>query len=202
MSFLTEAFDDTISIDGKEYEVNMAFDNILLLFEMFEDDSITEQEKWLIALQMLIPRFKEIIFDSFEDMITLYKFILQKFLGFNGNQEDKEKVCDFKKDAELIYASFFSAYKMDLIEQRGKLHWKKFNALLTHLDDDTAFKKVVGYRTMEIPKPNKHNQEQIKQIRKLKERYSLDDRTADEKVSDAFTSVGHALKGVAKKAGE
>ncbi len=35
-------------------------------------------------------------------------------------------VLDFEKDGDYIYASFMQAYKIDLIEEQGRLPWKNF----------------------------------------------------------------------------
>ncbi len=44
------------------------------------------------------------------------------------------------------------AYNIDLIEEQGKLHWKKFNALLSGLPDGTKFVEVMKIRAW---KPSK-----------------------------------------------
>ena len=204
MSFLTEEFDDSFKLDGKVYHVNLAFDNVLLLFEMFDDGSILDNEKILLTLEMLIVEYEQLQFESAEQVIMLYKYLMKEFLGYDTAHKpdaEKEKTYDFQKDAELIFASFFSAYNMDLIEQKGKLHWKKFITMLKHLDEKTAFKNVVKIRTMKIPKVTEHNKDDIAELRKAKEFYSLDDRPAEEKMNDVFNVVAHAFKG-GKKAGE
>lgn len=203
MSFLTEDIDDRFKFNDKIFHVNMAFDNVLLLHEMFDDEAISDGEKILLALEMLVVECEQLQFSSFEEVVLLYKYVMKEFLGYdieNTETEEKKKVYDFSRDAELIFASFFSSYNMDLHKQRGKLHWKKFIVLMNHLDEKTAFKKVVGYRTMKVPKADKNNQEQIAHIRKMKELYSLDERTSDERMNDAFTAVAHAFKGA--KAGD
>ena len=204
MSFLTEEIEDFFKINGEIYHLNLAFDNVLLLLEMFNDDSILEEKRIFLALEMLIVEYDQLQLESMEQVYTLYKYIMKESLGYDldKNQEsDKVKSYDFQKDAELIFASFFAAYNMDLIEQKGKLHWKKFIALLSNLDEKTAFKKVVNIRTMKIPKANDHNKDDVAQLRKAKEVYSLDNRPAEEKINDTFNAVAHAFKG-AKKAGE
>nr|DAJ16445.1 MAG TPA: hypothetical protein [Siphoviridae sp. ct6ap5] len=62
---------------------------------------------------------------------------------------------------------------MDLIEEQGKLHWKKFNALLSGLPDGTKFVEVMKIRAW---KPSKGDSSQEKQrMRKLQEEYALPD---------------------------
>ena len=205
MSFLTEEWEDSFKFKGETFHVNLAFDNILLLFEMFNDESLANEEKIVLSLEMLVNEYEKIRFDSPEEFISLYQYVMKEFLGYDSeetNEEsDKKKTYDFEKDAELIYASFYAAYHIDLIEQKGKLHWRKFITLMRNLDDKTAFKKVVEIRTMKVPKTDKHNHEQVAQIRKLKQIYSLEDTSGEDNLQNAFSEVGAVFRGM-KKAGE
>jgi hypothetical protein len=89
-------------------------------------------------------------------------------------KKDKENFYSLKYDAEYIYASFMQAYGIDLIEQQGKLHWHKFQALLAGLPEDTKFRQVVSIRMWK--KPSKHDTEE-KQMMKLKDVYRLPDES-------------------------
>ena len=80
---------------------------------------------------------------------------------------------DFEQDAAVIYASFLSAYGIDLFSMRGKLHWTAFIALLQNLPADSAFGRLVAIRTCEVPKPTKHNQKQIQDLLRAKAAYRL-----------------------------
>ena len=51
---LTEREYDFYTWNGVRLELNLAFDNILLLFDLFEDESINEYLKTDIALNMLV----------------------------------------------------------------------------------------------------------------------------------------------------
>ncbi|MCD3547344.1 Gp15 family bacteriophage protein, partial [Streptococcus equi] len=46
------------------------------------------------------------------------------------------------KDAELIFASFFQSYHLDLFEQQGKLHWRKFMYMLMNLHKELLLRKL------------------------------------------------------------
>jgi len=86
-------------------------------------------------------------------------------------KEDKENNYSLKHDANYIYASFFQAYGIDLIEQQGKLHWEKFQALLAGLPKDTKFKEVLEIRMW---KPFRGcSVDEKRQMKKLQEIYKL-----------------------------
>jgi Bacteriophage Gp15 protein len=65
------------------------------------------------------------------------------------------------------------AYHIDLIEEQGKLHWSKFNALLAGLPDGTKLIEVMKIRAW---KPQKGDSAKEKQrMRALQEEYALPD---------------------------
>lgn len=202
MSFaLTEPFEDFFEFKEKVFHVDMAFDNILLLFEMFDEKELDEWEKVFIALQMLIEEYGKLELNSYEEAYELFKYVLKDFLDIdldkkNENGETNVKMYDFTKDAELIYASFFAVYKLDLFELKGKLHWKKFRALLTHLDDNSPFKQVIGYRVMKVPSEKEASKEYIQHVRKMKQLYSLQEGPKD--ATSVFDSLAHSFKSKSK----
>lgn len=202
MSFtLTTDFDDCFEFKGKTFNVDMSFDNILLLFEMFDDKDLYEHEKVFYALQMLIEEFDELQLSSPNEAYELFKYLLKEFLDIDLDKKNDEgqsnvKMYDFTKDATLIYASFFAVYKVDLFELKGKLHWNKFEALLHHLDDNSPFKKVIGYRTMKVPNGQHVDKDYRNHIIKMKQLYSLDDNaTGKDSSYRSFEQLFNASNG-------
>lgn len=190
-------FDDCFEYHSKVIHVDMAFDNILLLFELFEDKDIEEWEKVFIALQLLIDEIEEVEIEAYEEAFELFKYVMKEFLHIDLEEKDPDgntqvKTFDFKKDADLIYASFFAVYKMDLFELKGKLHWQKFRALLAHLDDNSPFKQVINYRVMKVPSEKEASKEYIQHVRKMKQRYSLEEGPQD--ATAIFDSLASTFK--------
>lgn len=216
---LTDYFeDDSFNFQGREIFVDMTFDNILRLFEMFEDPEFEEWEKPIIALRMLLGQFDELSFEEYEEMFQLFKYLMKEFVEIDLNdhediqaensdgQEDEQqskptKIMDYVKDAELIYASFFAVYKMDLTEMQGKLHWKKFKALLAHLDDNSPFKQVIGYRTMKVPSEKESSKEYRAHVQKMKRQYALEQPDDTGNPDKVFDSLSKMFKAQAKKGG-
>lgn len=186
--------EDCFEYREQVYHVDMSFDNVLLLFEMFDDQELYEHEKTFLALQLLINEYEELPLESYEEAFELFKYVLKEFLEIDLDQKSNDgetniKVYDFKKDAELIYASFFAVYKLDLFEMQGKLHWKKFQALLTHLDDNSPFKQVIGYRVMKVPSEKEVSREYRQHVLKMKNIYSLEEVKDATSVFDSLAST-------------
>jgi len=54
-------------------------------------------------------------------------------------------VIDYELDSDLIYAAFLGQYGIDLIDIE-ELHWHKFLALLSGINENTKLREVMGYR--------------------------------------------------------
>lgn len=57
-------------------------------------------------------------------------------------------VIDYELDSDLIYSAFLGQYGIDLIDIEY-LHWHKFLALLSGLNDSTRLREIMGYRCYE-----------------------------------------------------
>ncbi|ARJ26058.1 hypothetical protein B7492_34060 (plasmid) [Bacillus mycoides] len=183
---LTEREYDFYIWNGVRLELNLAFDNVLLLFELFEDESINEYIKTDIALNMLVAdklimnqldmeHKSMLLMDILKDRLDID---LKSLIKKQVEEKEEEKAptiptVDFVVDAERIFSSFLFDYNIDLIEQQGKMQWNKFIALLRNFSNKSPMGQALYYRTCEIPPKDKHNADERKQIKKMKERYEL-----------------------------
>lgn len=174
MFTLTDNLKNEIEIGEETYQLNLFFDVVLLFFDLMKDDTFTDGEKIEIAFEMFVGD----VAIPFDKKYEVVKYITETYIleqtevNHDGTKHVK-KYYDLKQDAEFIYASFMQEYGIDLIEQQGKLHWKKFNALLNGLRDKTRFKEIVGIRASELPK-GKGMEEERKRLRELKRMYALE----------------------------
>ena len=103
------------------------------------------------------------------------QMLLDRYINFRKTDEtDSENVLSFTQDSLYIYGSFMAAYGMDLFAEQGRLHWWKFIGLFEALPDESKIKQVMSIRAREIPKPDGHNQELIRQIMEQKRCYALE----------------------------
>lgn len=188
MFSLYYSLEDCIKIDGVEYPINLSFDNILKTIDMLNDKRLADNYKIHLSLQMFFGKRTPLIDLPLKTKSEIFNQVFSEYVNQEKKEEvqtdlagnplpanykkDKENFYSLKHDAEYIYASFLQAYGIDLIEQQGKLHWFKFQALLAGLPEDTKFRQVVSIRMWK--KPNKHDTEE-KQMTGLKEFYKLPD---------------------------
>lgn len=176
MGLITDLWDTTVTYQGRGYRTRAAYDTVLAVQKLYRDEKLSDPDKVSQALRMLLCSPCRVSYLAMEKRFGLLEEIFnQQIKTDNGRQASsgKPRVVDFELDGEYIYAAFLQDYGIDLIEQQGKLHWKKFLALFQGLSDDTRIKQIMQIRGMDLPKPNKHNQDQIQKILELKSYYAL-----------------------------
>ncbi|MGH0741940.1 Gp15 family bacteriophage protein [Bacillus paranthracis] len=198
---LTERNFDIITWGGVAIELNLSYDNILLMLQMFDDKTVRDKDKPSISLQMLLvdPSILSQLNSSqqYDLLVEIFKVKLGIDLTSEGSKNGQSKentdsqgeniegeesqdvpIVNYTIDAERIYSSFLMDYKIDLIAEQGKLLWNQFQALFNNLSDDTPMKTAIKYRVCEVPARTKDNKEEIKDIKKKKAFYELPEAKA------------------------
>lgn len=186
---LSRKLTDKLVIDDEEFPLNLSFDNVLRLFEMWRDEDVPEFVKPHFGIRILtgetledftVEEMSEVFNEVFEEHISLstvednhVEYDLagnpMKTTASNGKQE--QAPYDIRFDGDYIYASFLQAYGIDLFDVQGELHWKKFNALLSGLPEGTKFMEVIKIRKW---KPQKGDSAEYKEeMRRLQKDYAL-----------------------------
>lgn len=200
---LSRKLTDKLVIDDEEFPLNLSFDNVLRLFEMWRDEDVPEFVKPHFGIRILtgetledftVEEMSEVFNEVFEEHISLstvednhVEYDLagnpMKTTASNGKQE--QAPYDIRFDGDYIYASFLQAYGIDLFDVQGKLHWKKFNALLSGLPEGTKFMEVIKIRKW---KPQKGDSAEYKEeMRRLQKDYALpNDIIEDEEYEEEF----------------
>ena len=197
---LSRKLTDKLVIDDKEYALDLSFNNVLKLFEMWRDEDVPEFVKPHFGIRILtgetledftVEEMSEVFNEVFEEHISLstvednhVEYDLagnpMKTPASNGKQE--QAPYDIRYDGDYIYASFLQAYGIDLFDVQGELHWKKFNALLSGLPEGTKFMEVVKIRKW---KPQKGDSAEYKEeMRKLQKDYALPNDIIEEEYEE------------------
>ncbi len=191
---ISKKMDDKLVLNNTEYQLFLSFDRVLWCFEMWGKEHIPLELKPKLALAKLTDD------ESFKDMDTMeamaiYQEVFEKHIkviraadhavryDIEGNvlpkrpkedpDNEEKPLFSIKYDGEYIFSSFMQAYHIDLIEEQGRLHWQKFNALLSGLPDGTKLVEVMKIRAW---KPSKGDSTKEKQrMRELQEEYALPD---------------------------
>lgn len=174
----------SVLIGKDEYNIDMAFDNIIRIHEVFMSD-IEQGLKLFTVIQLL---FEDELEFTPEQQVQAFEQVYSALIATKeeetveydrlGNpmpklqlEEDEEEGAEYciVRDMEYIYPSFLQDYRIDLLKQRGKMHWWTFKTLLSGLSAETKFKQVLDIRQ----RPLKGKGKEIEELRKLKKHYAL-----------------------------
>src|SRR5690554_5433888 len=102
---------------GKEYDIDLSFDNVLDVFDYVENKDLHEYQRAILCLELLIGESSL----ELEESIELWNYVYKEFIEIESkrpipkdlkgnpmpiNDEVEKRIIDLEKDAEHIYASF------------------------------------------------------------------------------------------------
>ena len=180
--------------NGKKYKLNLAFDNIINMFDLFKTDILVSGEITQFVLEMLIVNPIGVKSDAIDMIFNDYINIAKK------SNDNSMRVLDYKQDSMYIYSSFMADYGIDLFEQQGKLHWWKFVSLLSGLSEKSKMREIMSIRSRPLPEPNKYNQKEIANLIELKQYYALD-ISQDERERNFKQGIARLAENLKQKAG-
>lgn len=182
-NILIDHLPKTVSVDGKEYEIDWGYRaNILIEICMFSDRS--DEQKLLDALNIFF--YNNIPPNMDEAMKKLLWFfrcgkLPEKTAAGTHKRNKKLRAYCFDQDAPMIYAAFRSQYNINLNKTKDKeLHWWEFMAMFESLSEDMLISRVMYYRTADLKGMGKNQKSFIKKMRSIyalkHEESNIDDR--------------------------
>lgn len=204
MLSLTDTPLSAIKFDGETYQINLAFDNVIKYLELVEDDG---ENKELEALKLffgdqeipLDPDFIESSFKLINETITKSAYQGNSSKDWSMNIAPQH-IYSYEQDADAIYSSFMMQYHIDLLKERGKMHWCVFRALFDGLNEDTPIQRIIELRQKnlaDVPDEQRGKVMQLQQYYalKLKKPKTEEDVFNSSSLSSAFASLMNAAKG-------
>lgn len=175
MGALFEMKRPAVLFKGKRYRLDLAYDVVLLVQQLYEEEDLENEDKINQALKLLVrSRFRVWLLNDLERAKLLEQITREHISSKRrARTSSHTKLMDFCYDEAYIYASFRQAYGIDLAEENGRLSWRKYIDLLDGLPDKTKLKEVMRIRAMEIPAPTRTNRKEIQNIMELKSYYAL-----------------------------
>ncbi|MDX5065625.1 Gp15 family bacteriophage protein [Lactobacillus gasseri] len=204
MLSLTDTPLSAIKFDGETYQINLAFDNVIKYLELVEDDS---ENKELKALKLffgdqeipLDPDFIESSFKLINETITKSAYQGNSSKDWSMNIAPQH-IYSYEQDADAIYSSFMMQYHINLLKERGKMHWCVFRALFDGLGEDTPIQRIIELRQKnlaDVPDEQRGRVMQLQQYYslKLKKPKTEEDVFNSSSLSSAFASLMNTAKG-------
>lgn len=200
MGVLTDIPCNKVITDKSKFVINPAYDTVLEVQKLYKEDTLTEFEKIDQALKMLVRNKWNLRLLNPEEKQKLLSVITKRYVEVEKRPQIKKSpfpMLDFEKDGDYIYASFMQAYKIDLIEEQGRLPWKKFLYLFNGLPADTKIKQIMRIRQMPVPEYNGKNSKEIQEINEMKSYYALPVEGGGGQ--SGLDLLFHTLEGMAKR---
>lgn len=130
-----------LDINGTSYEIYSDYRVALLIFEVFEDERLSNQSKWEIAVDLL---FKEKITDSdFPQACEISKWYLD---GGNcpKSEEQSRPILNWEQDESIIFPALNKVAGKEIREVEY-MHWWTFLGLFNEIDEG-LYSTVIGLR--------------------------------------------------------
>lgn len=152
MNILIDELPTKIEINNRIYPIDANFRNCIKIMEAFEDDELTNMEKYYVMLELLYEEMpsQEDLDIAIEKAVKFLNggensTIKEKFEDFQIENQKEERVYSFSKDAKYIYSAFQQTHKIDL-EQVDFMHWWKFLCLFLDLNRECFFSQMIYLR--------------------------------------------------------
>ena len=128
-------------------------------------------------------------------------YIQKSPYGNNDNDQEygdavPEKLYSYSQDAGAIYSSFLADYGIDLLKEKGRMHFITFKTLLFGLSENTHFQRILSIRSRSI---NGLEGEALTNLLELQEYYALDSEKTVNNLDDQLGSIFEMLAAQAKK---
>lgn len=173
---------DCVLVEGKNYNINTDFRTWAELYSFLESSATYEQK----ILKLLSDGYINELPPHLDSAVkALLDFMVQDNDTKHTRSESSDKIISFSQDEGAIYASFLSQYGIDLFTEN--LHWWSFMHLLNSLDVNTAFMKIVAYRTVNCQSIK--NKEMRKFYRKMKSKYRITQNMDDGEIASVLDSI-------------
>lgn len=207
-NILIDPLPTTVEVAGRDISINADF-RTAILFEQLMQSKEQDNVKGRIAFELFFPSesLKAILSDAqatsdaIDAIVWFYSCSRQtretveqrtQYAGRRSNFGIQRRIYDFDVDAPLIYAAFLAQYGVDL-QDVDFLHWWKFSAMFSALNDSNLIVKIMGWRSVDIASIKNKTEKQ--RLARLQAQYALrDTKTIEEKQSLAGALFGGMMK--------
>lgn len=172
-----ETLPKDVVIDGERYEINSDFRvGISIELEALSENGADVKGLLSAFYPQEIPRDINVAVDKMIEFYRGYEHTMKEKKEKKANS--RARWYDFRQDADVLFASFFDSYGIDLTA--ANMHWWTFRFLMFNLPSDSAFMERIHYRTANINKVDKKLQPHYRKMKKL---YALKNTKAKESIS-------------------
>jgi hypothetical protein len=203
---LVDGLENSLIIDGKEYVFDLSFDTVIKFYELLEDKNLKAFEKIHKAFDLFYFDNKclptAFSFEQKQEAIQAISDYLQqnpygnKSAAIVSEESEPEKFYSYSQDAGAIYSSFLADYGIDLLQEKGRMHYIVFKALLAGLSEKTHFQRILSIRSKSTAGLEG---EALMNLLELQEYYMLDTNKTVHQLDNQLEDMFAMLLAQAKK---
>lgn len=171
---------DSVMVSGQYFKIHTDFRYWINFGNIIKNDVKNAKGVLLTDFDFLYVDKKPN--DRQKGLEALFAFYMPKrALPRTTGEINDVTLYDFTLDSDLIFSAFYQQYKIDLFDEKLKLHWHKFNALLEGLRE-TKFTDVIGYRSYSSTNKKQYDQtmSELKRAWEIKEEQPLSEKEKEE----------------------
>lgn len=159
---ILEKYPEAMVYEGVKYKINTDYRIAIECLRITEDDSISDYERSLAIIYLLLNTIPETNLDMILDILIQYLQCGKKPIATN---EAKPPIdFDYQHDYQYIVASFLSDYQIDITD--GYMHWWKFVTLVDGLGQNCVLSRIRDIRTCDISKYDAKTKSEVLKMRK------------------------------------
>lgn len=195
MNILIDLLPKEVNIEGEDYKINSDFRTSILFELLMQDNTISEEDKIIQALELYYPKLPTDLNKAIEGILWFYRCGKDEVETKNKGTGKSTNVYSYDYDDDYIYSAFLDQYNIDL-QDIEYLHWWKFKAMFKSLKEDNEIVKIMGYRAMDINKIK--DKEQKAHYKKMQELYKIpiakDERNKLDEINNILLNGGDVSK--------
>lgn len=142
---------DRLPVEVKGCKIETNFRTMVLFEQLIFADEIPEEQRLIIALNFFWKEPPASFEDAVDGLLWFYRCGEENSQIEDSCDNDGPRAYDFDEDGDYIYAAFLQQYGIDLQDVQS-MHWWKFKALFSALNEDTRIVKIMQYRTVDTSK--------------------------------------------------
>ncbi len=167
------ALPETLTVGGEEYPIRTDYRNVLQVFEAFQDPELTQEEKWIVVIYLLLEDFScaDDVLVAAQDGFDLGEAMKQISWFISAGQPEKEVLelptYNWKQDEQIIFSAVNKVAGRETRELEY-LHWWTFLGYFNEVGEGT-FSFIVGIRNKlnKRKKLEKHEKEFLSHNKEL-----------------------------------
>ncbi len=144
------ALPEYLTIGDTDYEIRSDYRNVLQVFEAFNDPELMQEEKWIVAIYLLIEPFvcADDVLEAAENGFNVDEAVkkITWFISAGKESVDKKElpVYDWEQDEQMIFSAVNKVAGKETRELEY-LHWWTFLGYFNEIGEGT-FSFIVGIR--------------------------------------------------------